>query len=882
MLKKELMKKFQKDPNRFWKVDLFADVGFKRKLCKSCGKFFWTLTEQEICNDASCRPYEFIGDPPISKKFSYFSAWNAIEGFFKKNGHVSLKRYPVVCRWYPLYFTIAGIVDFYRIENSGISFEYPATSTIMPQICLRFNNIPNVGVTGRADTSFCMVQQTSFYGGKKGYWKDQAIDLDYRMLTQVFGIKPEDITFIEDTWMGDSAFGTSLEFHVKGLELGNCVFTEFSGTPEKFTEMKEKVIDMGAGLERYVWISQGTPTLYDAVSGPVIEKLKRLAGVKYDDTFLRYSKLAGRLNLDDIPDVDAAFRGVAKELGVNAVELRKQIDSIRGIFSVADHAKTLLFAINDGVLFSNVRGGYNLRVVFRRALNFIDKFGFPFDIYSVAEDEARFLKPMHPELAENLGRIIETLKIESGKYKEMKSRTSVIISSVIKSNTKLTESKLVELYDSNGITPEALQATAEKEGMKVNVPSDFYAKITEMHMKEKDKAEKEPDIGIPKGVKGTKMLYYDFAASAEANVLFAKGKYFVLDRTPFYPESGGQVQDTGTVNEIRVVDVRKMGDIVVHVADKNTGFKKGKKVIAVVDDERRRAIIAHHTATHMIGAACRRVLGPHVWQEGSKKEHDKAHLDITHYDALKDEELRRIEDLVNGWLRNGIKVSVQEMSRGEAESRYGFILYQGHGVPSKVMRIVTIKTLDNELIDAEACGGLHAIGKENYIGLVKIIGTSRIHDGIDRIEFVAGPAALKTFQKEHSMVEGLSTRLNVEIENIGRRIDELLAENSLMHKQIGKTDELIAMNTANSIEDADLIEKEIDFSRKTLIKIADLLVKRNENCAVLLRNREGDLVCMTGAASKMSAIDLLGNRLKGRGFKGGGSKRFAQGKVKVD
>ena len=171
------------------------------------------------------------------------------------------------------------------------------------------------------------------------------------------------------------------------------------------------------------------------------------------------------------------------------------------------------------------------------------------------------------------------------------------------------------------------------------------------------------------------------------------------------------------------------------------------------------------------------------------------------------------------------------------------------------------------------------MGRENYVGLVKIISTARISDGVDRLEFVAGPAALKIFQKEHLEIETLSARLNAETEKISGRVEELLSENASMHKQIEKAGELVATSTANSIKDAKLIDRELDFDRKTLIRIADLLTKRNENCVVILRNREGYVACIAGDSSGKSAIEILKEKFKGQFF-GGGSKRFAEGKIK--
>jgi alanyl-tRNA synthetase len=143
-----------------------------------------------------------------------------------------------------------------------------------------------------------MVNQQSLYDGKKGYWKDKCMDLDFELLTKAFGIKEKEINFIEDAWVGPSAFGGSLESHVGGIELSNSVFTEFVGTPDNYKEMKEKVIDVGIGLERLAWISQGTPTSYDVAFGDAMKKLLKESEVEYDKKFFeRYSIFSGSFNL---------------------------------------------------------------------------------------------------------------------------------------------------------------------------------------------------------------------------------------------------------------------------------------------------------------------------------------------------------------------------------------------------------------------------------------------------------------------------------------------------------------------------------------------------------------------------------------------------------
>ena len=724
MNKKDLMKQFQKTPEKYWKLDFFKENGWGRKKCKKCGKIFWSLTDEDICADAGCKPYEFLGKSITNKKYDYFKAWKVIQDFFKKEGHFPLERYPVLCKWFPLHFTIAGIVDFYRMDGDKFVFEFPKSPVILLQPSLRFNDIPQVGISGRHWTCHSHIEQACEYDGKKGYWKERAIELDFKMLTKVFGIKPEGINFIEDVWLGAGAFGYSLEYFTKGIELGNCVFTEFQGTPDNFKPLEKKVIDMGAGLERFCWVSQGTATSYDAVLGPVIEKLKRKSGLKLNEKeFLKFSKYAGTLNLDDVPDLDKEMENIAKKIGMDIKHLKEVVSPVQAIYAITDHARALAFALTDGGIPSNVGGGYNLRVILRRSLNFINKYNLPFDLYYVIEKVSEYFKPAHPELVGKLDKIREMIELEERKYKNSVKNAEKIISSI----RNITEEKMIELYDSHGITPEVLKEAHPK----LKIPADFYAKVTEKHMG----AEKEEREKCDYDVKLTKKLYYDDVKKFKAKVLKVYGEKIILDQTGFYPTSGGQECDHGTLNGKRVYDVQIENGVIVHGVEGK--FKVGEKVEGEIDWKRRLQIVKHHTATHLINGAARKILGEHVWQAGSKKDEEKAHLDISHYDNIDDKTLKKIEKLANEFIRKKIKIEKKEMERMKAEEKFGFIIYQGAPVPSKKLKIVNIPN-----VDVEACGGIHLENTKDAEEIF-IFRTKRIQDGVIRIEYVAGKGLVK-------------------------------------------------------------------------------------------------------------------------------------------
>jgi alanyl-tRNA synthetase len=214
----------------------------------------------------------------------------------------------------------------------------------------------------------------------KGYWKDECVDLDYRLLTESFGIDKSEITFVEDVWAGGGSFGSSLEYYVRGLELGNAVFTEFQGELGNHTTLDQKIIDMGAGLERFAWITMGTPTAYDCCFGPITQKLFQKTGLDTDSTKLtKYFTEIAR-NLEKFQDLSQVRKAAIKASQLSESDLAKMITPLEGLYMIADHLRTLIFAISDGALPSNVGGGYNLRIILRRIMATIDRLGLKLDL----------------------------------------------------------------------------------------------------------------------------------------------------------------------------------------------------------------------------------------------------------------------------------------------------------------------------------------------------------------------------------------------------------------------------------------------------------------------------------------------------------------------
>jgi len=761
MDKKEILSKFSTDPERYYKVKLFDDEKFERKSCATCKRFYWTIDENRVnCPDHSDDTYSFIGNPPTAKRFDYTQAWKEVESFFVKNGHTSVNRYPVVCRWRDdLYFTIASIVDFQRVMGSKVVFEFPANPLVVPQTCLRFKDLENVGVTGRHFSSFCMIGQHSI-PNSNGYWKDECVDLDYRLLTEQFGIDKKEVVFVEDVWEGGGSFGSSLEFFVNGLELGNAVFTEFQGDLSNYKTLDQQIIDMGAGLERFAWLTMGTPTAYDCCFGPITNNLLQQAGIDTNDELLvtYFTKIAK--HLEQFSDLSEVRKNAIKSAGLSDEQINKIIIPVEGIYLIIDHIRTLIFAISDGALPSNVGGGYNLRIMLRRIISTMDRLSLKFDMNEMVDAQIDYLKNTYPELEKTREDIKTIIGIESGRYENSKLRMEKIVS---KLNQKPTVDDLIRLYESDGVTPDYLKE------MKVisDIPSTFYSKLSELHQSKK---QKEQDQVSLEGLPDTELLYYgDDPKEFDAKVLKSFDKYVVLDKTSFYARGGGQEPDHGTIENFEVVDVSKHGNIIVHEL-KNGIPKEGSAVSCVVNSKRRDSITKNHTSTHILNSSSRSVLGSWVWQHSAFKEEDHARLDITHHSALTNDEIGNIEKLANSIVEKNMSVTIDNFDRGTAEQKYGFKIYQGGIVPVKSVRIVSI-----EDFDIEACGGTH-VKKTGEIELIKITRTKRIQDGVVRIEFVSGGTALD-YTKQHDA-------------NLIKKSAELKEKTELKEKRRGQKQEL--------------------------------------------------------------------------------------------
>lgn len=752
-----IKRKMNENPKELIPIDSLIELGLKRYKCKVCGKNFWSFTEKDKCGDVDCiGEYTFFNKNISSLKASYEEIWKDFSYFFKKTKHKEIKRYPVVARWRDdIYFVEAAIDDFAPYVIKGVA-EPPANPLVIPQICLRFNDINNVGLSGRHLTSFIMAEEAAFNTKKKKtYFDNEAIKYITNWILNGLKIKKEELTFIEDAWAGAGYAGSCLEYFAGGLELGNQVYMRYVINDNKLEEIPTKTIDMGAGLERWSWVVNNTPTIYEATFPKVIEFIKSKVGVNYDNEKIKKAyEYIGKMDFEKTR-IEDAIKAIAEETKTDEEEIKKLLSDMQAIYSIADHSRTLLVAIHDGALPSNVGGGYNLRNILRRALNFIQSKKWDLDINEVIEEHKKEFGNWFKELKNTETKSIINKEIE--RYNEFRERNEKLISSLL-DRKEIKEDEMLELYQSNGITIDDIKIAAEVNGKNISLPEKFYSDIN----KAKKKKVEDKDYSFIDGIEKTKKLFYDEKLKkAKAKIIkIVNPNKIILNQTIFYPEMGGQKSDRGKIDNSDVINVEIKDDIIIHYLKDITGLKENQEIEMEIDAERRELLRRHHTATHIINQACRRVLGDFVYQNGAEKDIDQAHLDITYFDKLTEEQVNQIERLANEVVSENMKITASIVPREKAESKYGMSIYQGGVVPNADIRIVKI---DN--YDVEACGGLHC-NNTGEVGLIKIIKTERIQDGVVRVVFKAYKPALEYVENLDKLAKDLTALWGVSQEEI--------------------------------------------------------------------------------------------------------------------
>ena len=867
------------DPSEY-RLDYFLDNGFARKLCPKCGRHFWSLGEWETCGEPPCEEYTFIGASPMSESLGLHEMREVYLSFFEGRGHKRIRRYPIVARWRDdVFFTQASIYDFQPWVINGV-IEPPANPLTISQTCVRFNDIDNVGKTGRHLTFFEMCAHHAFNTrGKEVYFKEGTVELCHDFFTRRMGVRPELMRYVEAWWEGGGNSGPCLEVILQGAELATLVFMTYRETDEGRKPLDMKVVDTGYGLERIAWVSQGTTSAEEAIFGPVLKFMKDITGATVDSKMMtEYSKVAGMTNAKTATDIRAIREETASRIGISYDSLMRSVRPLEDVYVVCDHSRALAFLLNDGVVPSNVREGYFARMLVRRGLRALRSLGLEIALADVVDRQIDFFSAVYPELVENKEDILQIVKVEERRYRETLARGGQLVrrlTSDLKPGEGLSTEKLIELYDSHGLNPEIVQEFSDRP---VQIADDFYIRVGARH--ENPEREETVEMSLPDDLPATETIYYEDQdrTEFEGKVLAIVDGGVVLDRTAFYPEGGGQESDRGLLGGKEVEKVVRAGKVIIHYV-RGHSFKIGARLKGEVDRGRRGQLMRHHTAAHIINGVARLMLGNHVWQAGAHKSLQEARLDITHYENLTPEQRARLEAEVNRIVLEDLEVTAAFMPRDEAEKLYGFRLYQGGAVPGGTIRVVHVKGLD-----AEACGGLHC-KTTGRVGFVRINRTRRIQDGVVRIEFSAGMPAVEDMQKDRSAVEALADRYGVPYSEVVPTSIKYLEEWKAQRKEIERLASRLERSTvemmlgkARVVEGirvvAARVEEESDPAR-----ISKALAERPNVLAILGSAQDGGLKIIVSRSSDVS-VDcrtVLKEVTRITGGGGGGKMDHAQG-----
>jgi alanyl-tRNA synthetase len=891
-------------------VPFFDEYSYVRKKCPKCGEFFWTqISDQKFCGESTqkgCGDYTFIGKPPTQKPYNLREMRESFLSFFEERGHTRIKPYPMVARWRDdLYFTNASIVDFQPYVTEGL-VPPPANPLVISQPCVRFPDIDSVGSTfGRHFTIFEMGGHHAFnYPDKEVYWKDETVRYHHEFVTKTLGIKDEEVIYKEGVWSGGGNAGPDVESIVRGLEVDTLVFMKYKVVNGEFVELPIRTVDTGYGIERFTWLSQGSISSFEAVYGELLNKIMHMAGIKSVDKKLlaEASKVSGLISISKTSSRTENWRMVAEKIGVDPEELYRLVNPIINVYTVADHTKCLAFLLAEGVVPSNVQEGYLTRLLIRRTYRLLRDFTIEDKMADVIDLQINYWGKDFPHLRDMRNEILELLSIEREKYEQTLERGRGLVKGMVQERKKkgiaeIPLESVVELYDSHGLTPEVVNEIAKAEGTKVQVPDNFYSYVAERHVaapetvKTASKEGIEDIEGVFSNLPDTRRLYYEDAYTKEfkAKVLRVSDNRVVLDQTAFYPEGGGQPSDHGILNfddkQSKVVDIQKIGGKIVHFVEGSVPKEK-QEVSGRLDWEHRVSLMRHHTATHLVMGAARRTLGEHVWQAGAQKDVERTRLDITHPKRLTTEEINKIERLANRAVMENLPVETFWLPREEAERKYGFRLYQGGVVPGREIRVV--KT---ENWEVEACGGTHC-KTTGEVGLIKIIRTERIQDGVERLIFSAGDAAVKTVQETEGKVQKIAELLEVQTEKAENTVERMVVEwkelrrdkerftdslaRFMAEKCLGKAEKIGSLKLISGIAGAE--EADVDL----LIKVASKLVQLDKRSVAILISvgKNAQVVVMVGEEAQEIGIDAREiTKVAAAELGGGGSGKpdFAQG-----
>ena len=776
--------------------------------------------------------------------------------FFASKGHHIVPSAPIVVKDDPtLLFTNAGMNPFkdYFLGNRKPSYNRVADTQKCLRVSGKHNDLEEVGVDTYHHTMFEMLGNWSF----GDYFKNEAIEWSWELLTEVYGI-PKDRLYAtvfegdeaenipassvalakwrelvpdshivfgnkkDNFWeMGDTGpCGPCSEIHVdcrseeersrtpghllvnkdhpQVIEIWNNVFIQFNRLKDgSLVPLDTKHVDTGMGLERLVRVLQGKQSNYDTdIFTGTIRATEGITGRKYTGG-------EGR--------ADVAFR------------------------VIADHIRAIGFTIADGQLPSNTGAGYVIRRILRRAVRYYHSFlghRSPL-LWQLMPQLAEQFRTVFPELHHQVDFVSRVVREEEESFLRTLDKGLKRIDDLMSSSAEgldIDGPAAFELYDTYGFPLDLTRLIAAENGRKVD-EAGFEAEMRKQ--KDRSRAATVTDSGdwvvvSEQGPAGTSFTGYT-SLEEETRLLRyrhvkAKGKAFwqlVLEKTPFYAESGGQAGDTGWIRMggemLAVTDTRKENDIVVHFVQDMPGSVV-PEVEARVDPVRRRALTLHHTATHLLHAALRRVLGTHVAQKGSLVEAGSLRFDFSHFAKMTPEELREVETIVNGRIRDNIPVVIREMPKEEALAMGAMALFgEKYG---DLVRVVTI----DPAYSVELCGGTH-VGHTGEIGQMVVTSESAVAAGVRRIEALCGEAAQAHLHLQLDTLNRVKGLLKNPADP-ARAVESLQAELSDLKKHVEGLEARFLVGIRNEILRQDEIVNGVAFiGAQVQVQHADALKK---------------------------------------------------------
>ena len=923
-------------------IDLavFHDNGYVRRQCRITNLWFWTNDDSRTtCGDTHEDEYTFIGKPLIAGfeqrgKALKDAMREAFLSFFESYDHHRVNPYPVLARWRDdIHLTIASIADFQPHVTSG-QVAPPANPLTISQPCIRLTDVDAVGRSGRHLTTFEMMAHHVFNRPDEGemyYWMEECVAYCHAMLTETFGISSDEITYVENPWCGGGNAGPAVEVIVGGLELATLVFMNLEESPDgdielkgdRYKEMPLQIIDTGYGLERFCWAAAGTPTIYEAIYPETVEWLKDIAGfsevasrwpdLDLDSLLGEMSRLNGIMNIEPGVDAEHLSEIFITLLSQRGVDLTQEqflaiTEPLSRIYAIPDHLHALSHMLGDGLVPSNAKAGYLARMLARRILRMRDELGIEVSLSELIEHHLDINMEGH-DMKQTKDGLLTIMSLEEERYREVLRKGSNLINQSLKSvdinAEQLPDELLFQLNDSHGLPPDMVISMAKKSGWNhLRLRTGFSAEMAERHAKMAKAAastvQQSSYVAELPVLPETVPLYYgdvqqrSFDASVLASIPLIDGvgpesatHAIVLSETCFYPEGGGQEGDYGSLTtdgtSRQVLDTQKQGGLILHLCD--GPFDVGDLIHGSIDWKRRKQLMDHHTAVHIVGGAARRILGPHIYQAGANKSTELARLDITHYRRLSREDLDAIEILANEVLGQVSRTEKTILARHEADKKHGFDLYQGGAPKGNEIRVLRIADHD-----VQACGGTHH-DEPGQIGSIRIVRSTAVQDGVERLHIVAGESALRFAREQDEILRETSKTFAVSTEDLPKIAERFFNEWKEQRKRIEQLEaEIVRLRTSGggddsvSVDGVRIVIMEVEGNLKQLTSMLQELTRDSNNPTLaVLGSREGGGKLMVActedsiASERYNAVDLLRSIIPHIRGGGGGRPTMAQG-----